>query len=428
MLGYTLKEIEKRKKYLLNILVISLVVVLLITLNSLALAYKDASKLPFESIHSSIIIQQNGNVPENTTGVVLSCSLAPIHADYLSRVRSIDGVRSVSYGLLLWVFDSDNFKRVLGVNWNDSLGTKIGSKITSGSLPQTNDEVLVEKTYASQHGLKINQDTAISGTKFTIAGIIETSGKDIVSSDLYVNLASAQSLAYNSKNLQKTEKFEGSDVNIISVDAEQTKVNEVTKRLNEIFNPTPLGNGNTPTGQVIGSYNIYTPASFENQISSLFKLSDKLTLTLSLAIMIGAILIIVKSISHTILERRKEFGIMKAIGFRNKDIQKEVVAETSLQICIGWIAGVCLSFIAIVFLAGTRISINVPWELNPYPHFLVSAPDAATTTLTYFLPIKFQVMYALLSCLVVFAIGVLTAMIIMRRINGLKAMEVLRYE
>jgi len=426
---YALKEIKKRRgRYALNIMVITLVVVLLITLNSLSLAYKDASGLPFKSIHSTIIIQKNGNVPENTTGVILSCSLAPIRVDYLSKVRTIDGVKNVSSGLLLWVFDHDNFKRVFGVNWNDSLGTGIRSQITVSSSPQTNTEALVDKAYANQYGLGINQYMNISGTKFLVSGIVETSGKNVVSSDVYVNLASAQTLAYNSQNLQEAERFEDTDINIIFVDVEQINVKEVAQRLNEIFNVGPLTNGNTPTGQVIGTYNIYTSTSFENEISSVFKLSDKLTLTLSLVVLVGAILIIVKSISHIILERRKEFGIMKAIGFRNKDIQKEVGAETFLQICIGYVIGVTLSFIAIVFLATTRISINVPWELNPYPHFLVSTPDLAGTTLTYFLPIKFQVTYALLSGLVVLAIGILTAMIIMRRINQLKAMEVLRYE
>jgi hypothetical protein len=66
--GFALKEIRRRKKkYILNIMVISLVVVLLVTLNSMGIALKEASKLPFENIHSSIIVQRSGNVPENTS-------------------------------------------------------------------------------------------------------------------------------------------------------------------------------------------------------------------------------------------------------------------------------------------------------------------------------------------------------------------------
>lgn len=429
MFHYALKEIKKRRsKYALNILATTSLVVLLITLNSLSLAYKDASGLPFKNIHSTIIIQKNGNIPENTTGVVLSCSLAPIAADYLPKVRTVDGVKDVSSGLLLWVFDHDDFKRVFGVNWNDTLGRGIRSQITIGSTPQTNSEALVDKAYADQYGLGINQHINVSGAEFLISGIVETSGKNTIPSDVYIHLASAQTLAYNSRNLQDAESFKETDINIIFVDAEQTNLKQVAQRLNEVFNvdQTPLGN--TPTGQVIGSYNIYTPTSFENQISSVFKLSDKLTLALSLIVPIGVTLVIANSNSHTILERRKEFGIMKAVGFRNKDIQKQVVSETFLQTCIGYVAGLTLSFIAVAFLARTTVSITIPWEIGGYPHFLVSDPNLASTVLTYFLPIRFQVTYALLSGAVVVAIGILTAMIIALRINNLKAMEVLRYE
>jgi ABC-type antimicrobial peptide transport system permease subunit len=429
MIGYALKELRNRKrKYLLNIMVISLVVVLLITLNSLGIAFKEASKLPFENIHSSIIVQRNGNVPENTSGTVTPCSLAPIKGEYLSQINKIDGVKGISYGLFLWVFDKDNFKRTLGVNWNDDRGKIIGSELIEGSLPQSDSDALVERDYAQQHGLKLDQKMKISGTDFTISGIVETSGKDVVSSDVYVNLNSAQSLAYNSKNLQDTEKFNRNDINIIFVDADQTRIKDVTDNLKTLFS-SPLSNGGkTPTGQTTGAYSIYTPESFESKISSLFLMSDKLILTISLVALIGAVLIIIKSMSHTLMERRKEFGIMKAVGFRGKDIRNEVAAETLLQALIGYGMGVAMSFIAIFALAKTTVSIAIPWEMSPYPHFLTSNPNLIAPVQTYPFPIKFEAVYSAEVLIAVFALSLLTVLVLTRYINGLKAMEVLRYE
>jgi putative ABC transport system permease protein len=228
--------------------------------------------------------------------------------------------------------------------------------------------------------------------------------------------------------LQATERFSETDVNVVFVDVDQVNLKQVSQRLNNILSVGQSTGGNTPTGQVIGSYSIYTPTSFENQISSVFKLSDQLTLILSLIVPIGAILIIANSSSHTLLERRREFGIMKAVGFRNRDIQQVVFSETLLQVLIGYVAGLILSFIVIALLARTTVSVNVPWEVGGYPHFLLPNPNLAGTVLTYLLPISFQVTYALLSGAIVVAIGLLTTMILARRINGLKAMEVLRYE
>jgi len=429
MLRYAIKELVKRKKkYALNILVISLVVILLITLTSLNTAYKDASKLPFESIHSSIIVQKNGNVAENTTGALVSCSLAPIKKDLISNIKSLDGVQEVSYGLSLWVFDEDNFKRILGVNWDDSLGRKIKTKIYVGSLPQSDEEIIVEKTFAQENNIKLNQKVIISGKKFIVAGLSETSGKDIVSSDVYTNLKPVQDMAYNSKNLQDTETFDKSDINIIFVDAKQTKVADVSEELDTLLNNDNSLTGKTPTGQKIGSYSIYTPESFENQISSIFNISDKIVLLLSIVILIGIALILFKSIAHTITERKKEFGIMKAVGFTNKDLKKQLTLEVLIQVTIGFFIGVLISLIIIFVLSGLTVSVNIPWELNPYPHFLESDPSAVNTVQTYPLPIQFNPHQLILPLLSILIISFLAIQLLLKKIGRLKPMEVLKYE
>ena len=426
---YAWKEISKRKKkYMLNVILIALVVVMLITLNSLGTAYKEASRLPFEKMQSSIIIQKNGNVPENTTGAVTSCSLAPIRNNLIDEIETIEGIKDISYGLSLWVFDNDNFKRGLGVNWDDSLGTKLKAGIVEGEIPQSDDEVLIEKTYAEQYNLKIEQKLEISEQEFRVSGIVKGYGKDIIASDFFMNLESAQGIAFDSKNLQETEEFNQDDINIIFVDTEQTKINAVAGKLKNLLNQESLNGGKTPTGKTIGSYNIYTPESFENQISSLFVLSDKLILFISIITIIGSVLIIMKSMSHAIIQRKKEFGIMKSIGFTKKDIQKEIGMETILQVFAGYILGIIVSFITILLLARTKISISIPWELNPYPHFLASNPNLVDTVQTYLLPIQFQPAYAILSFVVVIIIGILTAIITTNQINKLKAMEVLKNE
>jgi len=428
MINFALKEVNKRKKrYALNVLTISLVVILFIVMNSLNLAYKQASKLPFREIHSSLVVQKNGNVPENTTGAVLSCSMAPIENHYLIEITKIEGVKEVSSGLFLWVFDKNDFKRVLGLNWNDNLGKKIRSKIIQGSLPREN-EVLIEKTYANYNNLKIDQTASISGVNFVISGIVETSGKDIVSSDMYSNIQDAQNIAFNSENLQKTEKFEKNDVNIIFIDADQTKISEISNKLNNLFNIVTDNNGKTPLGQVIGKYTISTPKSFESQISSFFVLSNKLIWIILLVTLIGSIVIIFQSTSQVVLERKKEFGVMKAVGFRNVDIKKEIRAEIFFQILIGFIIGLVLSYVLISLLAQTKISINIPWELNPYPHFLSSDPASVKTVQDYSLPIAFNRALILISFMIVFSVGFLTSEIILNRINKIKAMEILRYE
>lgn len=430
MFNYAIKELTKRKKlYLLNVITISLVTALIITLNSLGAAYKDASKLPFQAVQGTIVVQKNGNVPDDVSGVLLSCSLAPINLGVVNEISQFEGVKNVSRALSLWVFDADYFKQVLGVNWDDSFGKNLKEKVIEGSIPATNEEVLLENTYAQQHALMVGQEIETAGQSFKVSGIIQMSGNEIVASNVYLNMGTAQQIAYQSQNLQAVEPFDKTDVNIIFVDADQTNMAEVTQQIKDALSGNDVtAAGQTPLGQTIRNYNIYTPESFDSQISSLFKVSDKLTWIISLIVFIGGALIIARSILHSIMERRKEFGIMKSVGFRSRDVQKEIFAETILQASVGFLAGLVISAIAIIGLAHTTISIAIPWELTAYPHFLLSNPEEANVVQTHFLPIGLEPLYILASFTTVVIIGVVAGFISTWQVNRLKPMEVMKYE
>jgi len=429
MFYYAIKELLKRKKlYLLNIMTIGLVTLMVITLNSLATAYREAARLPFEDIQGNIIIQKNGNVPETISGVLLSCSLAPIPQELISRISKIDGVKDISAALSLWVFDPDNFKRVSGVDFHDNFGKKLSAKLIDGSIPSADNQILVDKTYAQKYSLEVGQETTISGQHFTVTGIVGTAGNEVMASDIYLNLAAAQQMAYQSKNLQQVETFNKTDVNIIFVNVSQPDLKTVTQNIKEIVTDAGLNTGKTPLGETIGSYNIYTPESFENQISTVFRISDKLTWVISLILFIGAAIIVARNALRIILERRKEFGIMKTVGFRNRDIQSEVNLETFILILTGFFAGLILSAIAVVALSHTTVSIAIPWELTAYPHFLLSNPTEANVTQMHLLPIKLEPLYVFASLAIIMVVGLVTSFLSVWQINKLKPMEVMRHE
>jgi ABC-type antimicrobial peptide transport system permease subunit len=407
---------------------IGLVTLMVITLNSLSTAYREAARLPFEDIQGNIIIQRNGNVPETISGVLLSCSLAPIPQDLISQISKIDGVKDISSALSLWVFDPDNFKRVSGVDFHDNFGKKLTAKLIDGSIPNTDNQILVDKTYAQKYSLEVGQETTISGQHFTVAGLVGTAGNEVMASDIYLNLAAAQEMAYQSKSLQQTETFNNTDVNIIFVNVSQPDLKTVTQNIKGIITDSGINAGKTPLGQTIGSYNIYTPQSFENQISTVFSISDKLTWVISLILFIGAAIIVARNALRIILERRKEFGIMKTVGFKNRDIQSEVNLETFIQILTGFFAGLILSAIAVVALSHTTVSIAIPWELTAYPHFLLSNPSEANVTQMHFLPIKLEPLYIFASFAIIMAVGLATSFLSVWQINKLKPMEVMRHE
>src|SRR4030042_4687962 len=99
----------------------------------------------------------------------------------------------------------------MGIDWESSLGKKIIAGITTGYFPQNSKEVLIEETFADQHNLQINQEIDIANKKFLISGIVQMAGKNIIKSDYYADLKKIQEIAYNSKEIQNTEKFNVDD-------------------------------------------------------------------------------------------------------------------------------------------------------------------------------------------------------------------------
>ncbi len=413
---------------MLNVMTIGLVTLMVITLNSLSTAYREAARLPFEDIQGNIIIQRNGNVPETTSGVLLSCSLAPIPQELVSKIGRINGVEDISEALSLWVFDPDNFKRVSGVDFHDGFGETLTAKIIDGSIPAADNQILVEKTYAQKYSLELGRETTISGRQFTVAGIVGTAGNEIMASDIYLNLGAAQEMANQSKNLQQVETFNKTDVNIIFVNVSQPDLATVTQNIKGIMTDSDTNVGKTPLGQTVGSYNIYAPQSFENQISTVFRISDKLTWVISLILIIGAAIILARNTLRAILERRREFGIMKTVGFKNHDIQREVGEEIFIQSLVGFLIGLAASVIAIVILSRTTVSIAIPWELTAYPHFLLANPNEANVTQMHLLPIKLESPQVLVSFVIIMAVGLATSLLSVWQINKLKPMEVMSHE
>jgi ABC-type antimicrobial peptide transport system permease subunit len=429
MFYYAVKELYKRyKAYVLNVIVIGMVTAMVITLSFMGVAYKEAARLPFKDIQGTIIVQKNGNVPETVTGVLLSCSLAPIHQDAVADISIINGAQDISSALSLWVFDPDHFKRVIGVNWQDNYGKSLSSRVIEGAAPRADQEILVDKTYAGKNGLRIGSVLNVAGSQFTVSGMIGIAGNEIVAGDVYLNLPVAQDMAYQSKNLQAVEKVDKTDVNLIFVNAGQQDLTLVTQKIKQNLNEQDNNAGQTPLGQTIGNYNIYTPDTFEEQISTVLKLSDKLTWVISLVLFIGACLIIARNTLRMVLERRKEFGVLKSVGYTGRDIQKLIGMETILQVLAGFAFGLLLTGIAVFILSKTTVSIAIPWELSAYPHFLLANPEDANVVQTHFLPIQFELLPVLATFLGVLIVGLVTALLTTWQINKLKPMEILKYE
>jgi putative ABC transport system permease protein len=171
---------------------------------------------------------------------------------------------------------------------------------------------------------------------------------------------------------------------------------------------------------------IATPESFLKLLGSLFALSDKFTWVASLIAMRIAILIAFKTMAGNIAERAKEIGVMKAVGWTQRNVTMQLLMESIMQCFAAGLLGILIAAIAAFGLSFMTVNIPIPWEMSPTPHFLPGGGTQLYKTLQ--LPVDIPVKLAAYALLLSVFIGGMTGALLGRYISKIKPSEVLRHE
>ena len=87
-LRYMMKELYyQRRRTLTSILGLSIGIALLIILNSLSLAYRQAAHVPLKEIGADITVQRSGDVPKELVGPVFPCSAVTINKEEVENLH-----------------------------------------------------------------------------------------------------------------------------------------------------------------------------------------------------------------------------------------------------------------------------------------------------------------------------------------------------
>jgi ABC-type antimicrobial peptide transport system permease subunit len=210
------------------------------------------------------------------------------------------------------------------------LGPLSSGKLTSGrtftTADASSDVALVDSNYAAQNKLTVGSTIAIgnssgTATNFKVVGIVGEAAGDNPS-DVYIPLAVAQNLA-NMKN----------DVNTIYVAASSSS--NIPAVQSEIQKALP-------------SYTVTTSADLANDVtgslSSASSLANNLGKWLAIAVLIAAFLLASLLTLSAVSRRVREFGTLKAIGWRSRRIVGQVMGESVTLGLIGGVIGVGLGF------------------------------------------------------------------------------------
>jgi putative ABC transport system permease protein len=248
----------------------------------------------------------------------------------------------------------------------------------------------------------------VADKKFPVVGFVDASrAAKIAVANVYLPLIEAEDLAASSKELQSVSPYAPGDVNLLFIKADQEKITSLASEMKGI-----LGNKAT----------VATPDSFLKLLGSLFALSDKFTLAASLIAIIVAVLIAFKTMAGNIAERAREIGVLKAVGWTNRNVVSQLMSESVIQCFMGLLIALVASF----GLSFMKVNIPIPWEMSPTPHFLPGGGDQIFKTLR--LPVHVPWNLAFFAIVLSVIIGGMTGGLLGRHISKIKPSEVLRHE
>jgi putative ABC transport system permease protein len=219
--------------------------------------------------------------------------------------------------------------RIIGTNspGNALVGGANGGgteKLTSGASfsPTSKANVaVVGATLAAKNKLKVGSTFTAYGKTITVVGIYN-SGSTFADSDVLMPLTSVQTLA--------------------SAKGQVTSATVVVNNVNNVTSVTKAINAKIGSKADVTS----TEATTEAALAPLNSVKTISTYTLFGAV-IGAAIILLLSMLMIVRERRREVGVLKALGAPNRSIIGQFIAEsttfTVLGAIVGFIVGAALS-------------------------------------------------------------------------------------
>ncbi|KUN30710.1 hypothetical protein AQJ11_10875 [Streptomyces corchorusii] len=203
------------------------------------------------------------------------------------------------------------------------LGPLTSSKITSGrtfKATETDAKVVVaDSAYAKEKKYKTGSTVTIKGVTFTVIGIATADSGDSAA-NLYLPLKQAQTLA-DAKDKVTTVYVEAAD---------SKKIDSVKSAIQK----------NVPGTTVTTSADLADTVS--GSLSTASSLAADVGTWLSLAVLVAAFLVAGLLTSSAVSRRVREFGTLKALGWRSGRVTRQVVGEAMVNGLVGGALGIAL--------------------------------------------------------------------------------------
>ena len=382
-------------------------VALFIALTAAGTGFQEAARRPLEGVGADILLSrltsgtESEAATQTTRGARLPFGVSTLNLSDIEKVRQFKGVDAAGGALLLWDFGTTNYQTVLGVDVNQlAIGpAKAREWVVAGRFLQPSDMhmAVVDKHYAAFFGLKPGDEVKIAGEPFKIVGIVEAQvGSQAAAANFYIPLADAQMLAHLNPDV----------INQIYVRvAQATMVDGVVQQ----------------SRAALGEVSATTEQSIVQVMGGIALVSQRFAGVASFVALLGGLVLTGLALSASVAERKREIGVMKAVGWTAAEVRRYFVLEGLTISTAGALVGVLLGLLTIMALGLIPIDLSA---LNANTPLSLAAAPAVSETLA--LPATVTIVPLVLALCVAIIGGAVASWLAARRAANLKPAEALR--
>ncbi|MGW7264089.1 ABC transporter permease [Streptomyces sp. NPDC054842] len=204
-----------------------------------------------------------------------------------------------------------------------ALGPLTSSKITSGRTFKTSETdakvVVADASYAKQKKLALGDTVTVKGVKYKVIGIATPDSGD-AAANLYLPLRQAQKLS-DSADKVTTIYVKASD---------SQRIDAVKSTIQKNISGTTVTTSADLADTVSGS------------LSTASDLASSVGKWLSVVVLVAAFLVAGLLTSSAVSRRVREFGTLKALGWRSGRVTRQVVGEAVVNGLVGGVLGIAL--------------------------------------------------------------------------------------
>lgn len=340
---YAVKEIKRRKlRSIANVLGYVIAVASLIALVTLAQGYNAVAAVDLRGIGTHFATY----IPSTKVCPCKYAEVGPFFRDVytptfnLSVVQTIKNLPGVLDAAPCLSFRLDNLT-ISGIDF-DALATQttiVGpDELVKGDFPSSNDQsgVVLDAPFSTVSKLDVGDTFVAFERNFTVVGIVDPSlhSKPAGLANIYAPLGVVQEIARYYGDIYS---FAVSNINLVVVEisgnGDAEFINTVERSALKV-----LESYAGRSGAIVG----YQCGFAARKVVSITEDGAWIT---SIVLFLSVTIFTIKSQFGSVVERTKEIGILKAIGWANSDITGQVFLESLLQGLAGGIIGIGLGYL-----------------------------------------------------------------------------------